>query len=365
MNVPSPISLYPEDIQSPEQFADLPACAGVYRLEPLQGESHISWSRNLQRRAKRLLQTFGQTIRQVDCWPAPSRLATSLLLYGITKQQFPHDYATRLRIRSPWFLSLSFADAFPQLIIANRIREQSPFVLGPFRTRDLAQYFEQKVLGLFQLRQCPGLLSPSAEHPGCIYGEMNQCLRPCQCAVSADEYASEVKRATDFLITPRSTLASLSTARDRASEDMDFELASQIHRRIEKVKEAMASRETSIAEISSFNGIALTRGHADQSCCLHPMLNARWQEPFTISFVHAEGQSQSLDAVVRERVTSALGTASYAGDRTEHLALFQRWYGSSWRDGEWFPFTTPANLDYRKLVRHMSKIVKESAPTQQ
>ena len=48
-------------------------------------------------------------------------------------------------------------------------------------------------LDLFQLRRCQEDLAPSPGHPGCIYGEMGKCLRPCQEAVSREEYAGEVE----------------------------------------------------------------------------------------------------------------------------------------------------------------------------
>ena len=92
---------------------------------------------------------------------------------------------------------------------------------------------------------------------------MNQCLRPCQCAVSQDEYANEVARLDEFLATNGKTaVADLSTARERASQEMDFEQAAQLHKRLEKVNAAAASRDAVVAPLDKFNGLALTRGLA-------------------------------------------------------------------------------------------------------
>ena len=56
-----------------------------------------------------------------------------------------------------------------------------------------------------------------------MYGEMNLCMRPCQLAVSREEYATEVARVRDFLATNgHHQLAVLMAARDRASEETDF-----------------------------------------------------------------------------------------------------------------------------------------------
>jgi excinuclease ABC subunit C len=49
------------------------------------------------------------------------------------------------------------------------------------------------------MRRCQEDLQPSPDHPGCIYGEMNLCLRPCQQVVGAAEYGHEVDRVLEFL----------------------------------------------------------------------------------------------------------------------------------------------------------------------
>ena len=97
---------------------------------------------------------------------------------------------------------------------------------GPFASRAAAERFDGGVLDLFQIRRCEENLEPAPEHPGCMYGEMNRCLRPCQQAVSAQEYAGEVTRVEQFLRTHGDSLIeSAEAARDRASKEMQFEAA--------------------------------------------------------------------------------------------------------------------------------------------
>src|ERR1039457_1440446 len=78
-------------------------------------------------------------------------------------------------------------------------------------------------LDLFQMRRCQEDLAPSPAHPGCIYGEMAMCLRPCQQVVGAAEYATEIGRVAEFLRTDgRSLLESIGHSRDRLSQEMLF-----------------------------------------------------------------------------------------------------------------------------------------------
>ncbi len=334
---------------------------------------HVGSCLNLKRRLTRLLvpsytavgsgfARLFQKATAVSCWPAGSRLEASLLAYQITREHFPNDYLKRLRLRLPWFVALTSGDPFARLEIINRPAPRHSAAYGPFSSRDAAQRYEQEVLGLFQIRRCTERLAPAAGHPGCIYGEMNQCLRPCQCAVSLDEYDNEVRRLGDFLATNGKTAAAaLATARDKASVELDFEQAAQLHKRMEKVTAASACRDSAIGPHHQFNGLALVRGAAEGECRLWPMRRGYWQKPIGVHFSTLEPGARSLDREVRETLSGALGQAAVeSGNRTEHLAVFARWYYSSWRDGHWFPFQQLEDLNYRRLVREISNLTRSS-----
>jgi excinuclease UvrABC nuclease subunit len=368
--IPSPVTLNPQASDLADQIAALSGASGIYALAAEGKPPHLSWSSNLARRLKRLLiPSLTSTVvplgnmrgrlASIDCWPTGSRLETSLLMTELVRRHYPDDYLRRLRLRMPWFVSLILEDPFPRLAVVNRIPKRRTSLYGPFQSRDLAQKYEQELLGLFQIRRCVESLDPHPEHPGCIYGEMNLCIRPCQCAVSVDEYATEVQRVAEFLSTNgRNAVGALSAARDRACEATDFEQAAQLHKRIEKVTAAAATRDVVIAEAHQLQGIALTRGIGRRQLKLWPMSEGYWQEPLVLDFSMEEAGAKSLDHELRERLKSALSDTTRSGKRLEDLAIFARWYYSSWRDGHWFPFRSLNDLNYRRLVREISNILK-------
>jgi hypothetical protein len=370
VKLPVPITLVPAAPDLRDRIAGLPPSAGIYVLASGTATPHLGSSANLPRRLTRLLvassaarpgslETLREKITSVDCWPVGSRLESSLLMYQLARRYYPADYLKRLRLRAPWFVGLIERDPFARLEIVNRLSRAPNPAFGPFLTRDLADAYTQQVLQLFQIRRCTEVLDPHPEHPGCIYGEMNQCLKPCQCAVTPDEYATEAGRVADFLATNgRSALATLSVARDRASGQMEFEQAAQIHKRIEKVNSALALRESVIDNALEFNGVALTPSIGALQFRLWPMLAGFWQEPISLDFSAEEPQAQSLDRQIRERLTDSLAAPRTTGKRVEELAIFSRWFYSSWRDGQWFPFHTLSDLNYRKVVRQISKMAK-------
>src|SRR5262249_5139269 len=151
----------------------------------------------------------------------------------------------------------------------------------PFASRAAAERFETAVLDLFQIRRCEENLAPSLDHPGCIYGEMNRCLRPCQQAVSIDEYRSEAARVEQFLETRgRSLIESAEAARDRASSEMQFEEAERLHQRVDRIREVQGLAGEIAASLDRLNGVAVVPSANPEAVDLWFMTAATWREPF-------------------------------------------------------------------------------------
>jgi hypothetical protein len=154
-------------------------------------------------------------------------------------------------------------------------------------------------------------------------------------------------------------MTALSTARDRASADMDFEQAAQIHERVMQVEAAAAARDAVVASIAGFHGLALTKSAVPRVWNLWPMWDALWQPAIPLDFASEAAQAKSMDRQLSESVAAALAAPRTAGNRSEELGIFSRWYFSSWRDGAWFPFRTLDDVPYRKLVREISRRAKQ------
>jgi excinuclease ABC subunit C len=367
LHVPTPTTFAPLPATLSEDVLAIPASHGIYALATPGNPPHISWSINLRRRLNRLLvpsytalsgnlSPFAKKVESVSYWRVSSRLETSLILYELTREFYPDSYLRRLHLRMPWFVGLTQTNSFARLEVFNRLGGQAGARFGPFRTRDTAQLYEDELLSLHQLRRCTETLAPTPDHPGCIYGEMNQCLRPCQTAVTTEEYATESARVANFLATAgKSALQPLTASRDRAAAALDFEQAALAHKRIEKIQSAMAARDKVVTAADQFHGIALTRAADPDAVTLWPVWAGHWQSRITL---YLQQETRSLDTLLRERLQTALAMPTGEGNRVEQIALFSRWYYSSWRDGYWFPFEILDRLNYRKLVKAISDLVK-------
>ena len=349
----------------------LPNRPAVFLLWPREGRPYLARTALLRRRLLRLLKAREKpsrllnlrgTVERIEYALTGSAFESAVCAYELARLHFPDSYLELLNLRMPPYLKVVLRNEFPRSVITTRFGRPPAVHFGPFRTRATAERFESQMLDLFQMRRCQEDLEPSPAHPGCIYGEMGMCLRPCQQVVGQDEYGHEVERVTEFLATGgRSLLESISHARDRFSEEMEFEEAARQHRRLEKVEEALKLADDLARDVDRLHGAAITPSVAPDAVELWIVRGGWWLGPRRFSFEVREGKPVSLDGALRETFNSLEPARLTARERQEYLALLARWYYSSWREGEWVAFEDFARIPYRKLVHAVSRVAHAGA----
>jgi excinuclease ABC subunit C len=342
-------------------LAALPDGQAVYLIHPREGQPLLGRTNILRRRLTRMFTKWNLAgvASHVDYWPTASRLEQWMISYQLALDVFPGDLTRALRLPKPAYVKLLLANPFARTQVTTRLSGAQNVFFGPFSVRASAEQFEAQLLDLFQLRRCQEDLEPSPDHPGCIYGEMRRCLRPCQLAVTAEEYGSEADRMADFLSTRgRSTLERTSLQRDRASQALEFELAAQLHARHEKL-EALARVPGELAgSTSRLCGVAVTASIEPESVMLWFLRNGIWLTPAVFSLAPVVDKPGSLDSRLREIIASLETPKPAMSQREQHLALLAKWYYSSWRDGEWLGVDDFEKMPYRKLVNAIHRVAR-------
>ena len=346
----------------------LPNSPAVFVLWPTEGDPYLSRTALLRRRLLRLLKerekpsrllNLRHTVSRIEYQLTGSALESSVLLYERARLHFPETYLEMLRLRMPPYVKIVLNNEFPRSLITTHLTRSAGLYYGPFRSRASAEKFEAQFLDLFQMRRCQEDLVPSPEHPGCIYGEMGMCLRPCQQVVGPAEYGHEVARVVEFLESDGRSLAeAIARSRDRLSEEMVFEEATRLHKRYEKVQEVLKLRDELAHGLDRLNGLAITRSLAPDAVELWPVREGVVQSHMTFGFQVEQGRTVSLDRKLRETFAQAAPRKLTVRERQEYLALLARWYYSSWRDGEWLGFDSYQDLPYRKLVHAISRVAR-------
>jgi excinuclease UvrABC nuclease subunit len=302
-----------------------------------------------------MLSLSGLAVR-VEYHLSASRLDSSLLYYTEARRHFPDTYSEIINLRLAPFVKLLLANQFPRTTVTTRLSGAQVFQYGPFRNRASAERFEQEVLDLFQVRRCQEDLEVSPDHPGCIYGEMMKCLRPCQQVVGPEEYRSEVDRLVHFFQTAgHSLLDPLAAARDRLSEELNFEEAQRQQLRYKRVEQVLKLRDDLVDDIDRLCGVSIAPGIEAGCVQLLFLLRGVWLPPVEFRVAATGKDMIPLDRRLREMVDTLPSPKVTVRERGEHLALLARWYYSSWRDAEFIQFPALEELPYRRLVRAISK----------
>jgi excinuclease UvrABC nuclease subunit len=339
----------------------LPERPAVFLVWPKEGRPYLVRTALLRRRLKRLLRqpervssvlSLGGVVDRVEYWLTGSQIESALLHLELAQRHFPEDWPRLTRLRPPAFVRLTLDNPFPRTMVTTRLGRGLFF--GPFAGRGAAERFDAELLDLFQIRRCEENLAPSSGHPGCIYGEMNRCLRPCQQVVTIEEYRSETARVEQFLRTNGSSLVEAAeSARDRASMEMHFEEADRLHQRITRIEEVRAAAGGLARVLERLAGVAVVPSAHLEAVELWFMAGACWQPSRRLLLTETAGAGRSMDQRLREIIA---GVTPEGSPNAEHLAILLRWYQSSWRDGEWLSFDSFDKIPYRKLVNLIGRI---------
>jgi hypothetical protein len=352
----------PEDpIAFDEALRALPNRQAVFLMWPRGGKPHLARTNVLRKRLLRLLANLRGTVERIEFQFVGSRLEAQFLLAELARKHLGSSWREDIRLRFPPYVKLILSNRFPRTQVTAHIGRAPAIYYGPFRNRATAARFESEFLNLFQLRRCQEDLAPNPAHPGCIYGEMGRCLRPCQEAVGIEEYKGEAGRVADFLHTNGRSLTGLAeSARERLSAEMDFEGAALMHQRLQRVEEVLGLRDELARDVEMLHAIAVTPSVEEDAIELGWLREGMWHGFSRIQFNPADGASVSLDTRLRE-MTLAVPDAA-PGNRMEHLAVIARWFYSSWRDGELLMVDDWARIPYRKLVNAVSRVAHGQSP---
>ena len=286
-----------------------------------------------------------------------SRFEADLLLYRMARAYRPGDYRRYLKLRPPAFIKVLLQNRFPRTCLTHRLTRSAAVFFGPFATRKAAEQFQKAFLDLFLVRRCVENLQPSPSHPGCIWGEIDLCLRPCQAACDSEQYSAEVSRMTRFLSSDGgSYLDEMEAARDAASAAMEFEAAARYHRLLAKARDALRLRDGLSHELSAQNGMVLQRSSAERCIEVVPLYKGSLQSGTRLGWGSGEPTGSFFAPRFREILENVRWSEAGPAEREDHLALLQRWYASSFRRGEFVRCPDVAAPPIRRLANAARRV---------
>jgi hypothetical protein len=249
------VAFAPDD--APEILRSIPTLPGVFALhgppapagQP-PAQPYLTRAADLRRRITRILAppdsqskrlNLRSRVARIDYTITGSEFESTLTLYHASAAVFGLDEARRrLKLRTPFFLRFTAENHYPRVYSTNRLSKRAlANFYGPFPSRAAADRYCDAVLDLFKLRRCVEDLAPYA---------------------GAAAYAAEAAAVHAFFDTHgESMLAPLTADRERASAELDFERAAELHAQWQKVKAAAALADPLVQPIPRLRAIILQK----------------------------------------------------------------------------------------------------------
>jgi excinuclease ABC subunit C len=359
----------------------------LIELRDQTAEPLLIRTQDLRRRLQRLLGPPDPTSKRLNLRDVArgiryrltgSRFEQIFTYYVHARRLFPKRYQTMLRLRPPAVLKVSLRNAYPRCYATRRIAVDdsgTPIAgayYGPFASRRSAEVFAGSALDFFKVRRCQIKIRRDPSFPGCMYSEMKMCLAPCFAGCTKEDYDVEVQKLVQFLDTSGSSLRdSLEHEREHASEQLDFERASALHKKIEKLDDALRGSPELPRRIQNLSAVILQRTAEEQTIAVYAVHSGWLAEPTFVRFAEIAGQPRSAEHIFREYLerTSAkpqenasANVSTLGKDKntlSEHLWLVARWYYSNPREGE--IFFLEKDWPYRRIMRGCSRLLASKA----
>ncbi|MCX5985841.1 MAG: GIY-YIG nuclease family protein [Chloroflexi bacterium] len=199
-------------------------------------------------------------------WYVTGSEVEALILESTLIKRFQPPYNVQLRAY-PHYTFLRFTDpgndGVPYLELTKGIDPDGRAYFGPFWDRASAEQTRDFVNRLFALRQCEGRLPTAREGQSCFHAQVHRCQAPCMDVreLAPDRYAPSLADATALMRGDASQLiARLDAERDRASTDLRFERASELHQMASALRTLHGKRRHLRSAAHTPNFVVIVRG---------------------------------------------------------------------------------------------------------
>ena len=230
-----------------DMLTNFPSLPGVYFFRSRSGQilyigkakslnkrvrSYLHNSCNRRHKIKRLVHHAAQ----VDYEICDSELEALLLESRLIKKYQPPYNSSLKSSRSP-FIRISLNDDFPKIELVFTEDSDDARYLGPFSSVRWTREVIDVLHRVFPIRTCEGKITPNPDFRPCFSYHLNHCGAPCAGQVNRKAYRAMIDDAIRVLDGGHHTLIEeLIAKRDEAANDLRFERAASLQKRIEQVE---------------------------------------------------------------------------------------------------------------------------------
>lgn len=255
-------------------LAHLSKNPGVYQMLGKDGETlYVGKAKNLSNRVKsyftkqhlspktELLVTY---IEDIHTTVTETETEALLLENNLIKKYKPRFNVIFRDDKSYPFVLLSGGD-FPRLAYHRGAKKEKGEYFGPFPSTSAVRQSLSLMQKVFQIRQCEDSYFANRSRP-CLQYQIKRCTAPCVNYISKEDYAKDVENVKLFYRgKSEQVVKRLQKKMDKASEDLEFELAARYRDQIKQMRHVMQQQVISgSASDMDVVGVAFASG----TCCI-------------------------------------------------------------------------------------------------
>ncbi len=255
--------------------AIMPGSPGVYRMLNAAGDPlYVGKAKNLKKRVtsytnvgalSHRLQRMVAGTASVEVVTTKSEVEALLLESNLIKRLKPYYNIVLRDDKSFPYILITGGHDYPRITKYRGAKSAEGEYFGPFASAGAVNQTVNALHRAFPLRSCSDSIFASRTRP-CLQHQIKRCVAPCVGRVSADDYATLVDEARDFLSgRSRNIHARLTERMTAASEALEFETAAAYRDRIRALAHIQARQGINLHSLKDADVIAVHQS-GGQSC---------------------------------------------------------------------------------------------------
>lgn len=198
-------------------------------------------------------------IEDISWWVTETELEALILENELIKRYRPRFNVKLKDDRQFPYIKVHWKDDFPKISVVRRIRKDGARYFGPYSSSRACYQTLNALRRVFPYLDCDREITGEDERP-CLYYHIKLCGGPCIGRQSKDEYRTTISQLMSFLHGETDeVIAQMQDQMQRASENLQFELAALYRDRIQAAQRIVEQQKIISATMEDADYIALAQ----------------------------------------------------------------------------------------------------------
>jgi excinuclease ABC subunit C len=244
-----------------EQIERFPRAPGVYLMQDVKGSIvYVGKAKNLRNRVRQYYSQSGDpryhirlglpAVVAIDFLVTNTEKEALILENTLIKKHRPRFNISLRDDKNHIHLRLDPQQQYPRLTVVRRPGKDKALYFGPYASSQAIKETLRILYRAFPIRSCTEAVFNSRTRP-CLYYEIGQCVAPCVPGYTTDAAYQELVQQVILHLRGRSDdiVKTLKAQIAAASDELRFEEAARIYKRLQAVEETMdKQRVTSVKQ---------------------------------------------------------------------------------------------------------------------